>query len=151
MRNSNDGIGIDPAMKILPIAAACLMLASCQTAPAPPRTMSQSCLATDSRDWQAWVNAMPGPNARPRLIVTGKYTAPSGGYTYRWGDLRVMESYPVQVSVQLIPIPPSGYASDALVEHEVRGEWLASPPIGSLTVTCGDMVLGRVSPVETAQ
>ena len=137
-------------MKILPIAAASLLLAGCQTtSPAPP-TMSQSCLATDSRDWQAWVNAMPGPDARPKLIVTGKYTAPSGGYTYRWGGLRVMESYPVQVSVQLIPIPPSGYASDALVEHEVRGEWLASPPIGSLTVTCGDMVLGRVSPVETA-
>ena len=113
--------------------------------------MSQSCLVTQSRDWQAWVNAMPGPNAQPKLIVTGKYTSPSGGYTYRWGSLRVMESYPVQMSLQLIPIPPSGYASDALVEHEVRGEWPAAPPIGSVTITCGDTVLGRVSPVETAQ
>ena len=138
-------------MRTSPGIAAGLVLASCQTAPTPPPTMSQSCLATGSRDWQAWVNAMPGPKAQPKLIVTGKYTAPSGGYTYRWGGLRVMESYPVQVTVQLIPIPPSGYASDALVEHDVRGEWLASPPIGSLTVTCGDMVLGRVSPVETAQ
>ena len=137
-------------MKPWSIAAPALALTSCQTAPEPLPTMSQSCLATDSRNWQAWVDAMPGPNARPTLIVTGKFTAPSGGYTYRWGPPRVMESYPVQVSVQLMPIPPSGYASDALVDHEVRGEWPMTPPVGSLTVTCGDKVLGRVSPVETA-
>ena len=137
-------------MKQLLIAGPALVIASCQTAPTPA-TVSQSCLATESRDWQAWVNAMPGPNAQPRLIVTGKFTAPSGGYSYRWGAPKVMESYPVQVAVQLIPIPPSGYASDALVEHDVRGEWPMSPPVGSLTITCGDTVLGRVSPVETAQ
>lgn len=125
-------------------------LAGCQTVAPPPPALSPACPATESRDWQAWVNAMPGPGAQPRLIVTGKYTAPSGGYSYRWGPPRVMESYPVQVSVQLIPVPPAGYASDALVEHEVRGEWPMRPPVGSVTVTCGDRVLGRVSPVATA-
>jgi hypothetical protein len=93
---------------------------------------------------------MPGPNAQPKLIATGKVVMPSGGYTYRWGSLRVMESYPVQISVQLIPIPPAGPATLALETQEVRGEWLADPPIGSLTITCGDMVLGRVAPVATA-
>ena len=77
-------------------------------------------------------------------------TVLGGGYSYRWGSPRVMESYPVQVSVELIPVPPGGYASDALVEHEVRGEWPMRPPVGSVTITCGDHVLGWVSPVPTA-
>jgi hypothetical protein len=135
-------------MTKLLMSAAALALTSCQTTPGP---MSRSCLAVSSSDWQAWVNAMPGPNAQPKLITTGKVTVPTGGYTYRWGSLRVAESYPVQVFVQLILIPPNGPATQALETIDVRGEWLASPPIGSFTVTCGDMTLGRVSPVETAQ
>jgi hypothetical protein len=134
-------------MKPFAIAAAALGLASCETTPGPS---SRSCPAVSSSDWQAWVNAMPCPNARPRLIATGRVTMPTGGYRYRWGDLRVMESYPVQISVQLIPIPPSGPATQALESQEVRGEWPMSPPVGSLTITCGDKVLGRVAPVQTA-
>jgi hypothetical protein len=134
-------------MKMIAACSAALALASCQTTPSP---MSRSCLAVSSSDWQAWVNAMPGPNAQPKLIATGKVTMPTAGYTYRWGSLRIAESYPVQVSVQLIPVPPAGPAAQVLDTQEVRGEWLASPPIGSLTITCGDMTLGRVSPVETA-
>ena len=135
-------------MKRLSIVTALGALAACQTA--PPPAMSQLCPITDSRDWQAWVNAMPGPNAQPKLIATGKVTVPTGGYSFRWASPRVMESYPVQVSVELIPVPPGGPATQALVTHDVRGEWPMSPPIGSLTVTCGGRVIGRVSPVETA-
>ena len=147
MRNRAIRYGIDPAMKTLAIPAAALALVACQTTPGP---MSRSCLAVGSSDWQAWVNAMPGPNAQPKLIATGKVTMPTAGYSYRWGAPRIMESYPVQVSVQLIPVPPDGPATQALDTQEVRGEWPMSPPVGSLAITCGDMTLGRVSPVETA-
>jgi hypothetical protein len=147
MRNRRDRYGIDRSMKPFAIAAAALGLASCETTSSP---VSGICPAVSSSDWQAWVNAMPGPNARPRLIATGRVTMPTGGYRYRWGDLRVMESYPVQISVQLIPIPPSGPATQALESQEVRGEWPMSPPVGSLTITCGDKILGRVAPVQTA-
>ena len=128
-------------------SAAALAASSCQTAPLPG---PMACPVVSSSQWNAWVNAMPGPNAQPRLIATGKVTVPTGGYTFRWGGPRVMESYPVQVSVELIPVPPGGPATQALTTHDVRGEWPMSPPVGSLTVTCGDKVLGRVSPVETA-
>ena len=93
---------------------------------------------------------MPGPNARATLIVTGKVTVPTGGYRLEWRDMRVMESYPVQVAVDLDAIPPAGPATQALVTHDVRGEWPISPPIGALTVRCGDKVLARIAPVETA-
>ena len=125
-----------------------LTVTACQTASLPPPT---SCPVLRSSEWQAWVNAMPGPNARPELVATGKVVVPTGGYTFRWGSPRVMESYPVQVSVELIPVPPQGAASQALVTHDVRGEWPMAPPVGSFSVTCGGRVLGRVSPVATAQ
>ena len=134
--------------KLILIAATAIAGTSCQTAPGP---IARSCPVAGSSDWQAWVNAMPGPSARPKLIATGKVVAPTGGYSFRWGEPRVMESYPVQVSVELFPVPPAGPATQALVTHDVRGEWPMAPPVGSLTVTCGGQVLGSVSPVATAQ
>ena len=139
-------------MKLLLLAAA-LSLGSCAAVPAaaPQRPAgSMDCGITGSSGWAAWVNAMPGPNARPTLIVTGKATVPTGGYRFAWRDMRVMESYPVQVAVDLQAVPPAGPATQAVVTHDVRGQWPISPPVGSVTVRCGDTVLGRISPVETA-
>ena len=140
-------------MTRLILLASALSLASCAPLPAaPPQgpAGSMKCGIIGSSDWAAWVNAMPGPSARPTLIVTGKVTVPTGGYRFAWSDMRVMESYPVQVAVELAAIPPAGGATEALVTHDVRGEWPISPPVGSLTVRCGDMVLARIAPVETA-
>ena len=137
-----------------PLLLACLLsLASCAPVPAvPPQgpAGSMECAIIGSSGWAAWVNAMPGPNARPTLIVTGKVTVPTGGYRFAWRDMRVMESYPVQVVVELDAIPPAGPATQALVTHDVRGAWPITPPVGSVTVRCGDMVLARIAPVETA-
>ena len=93
---------------------------------------------------------MPGPGARPTLIVTGRATVPTGGWRFAWRDMRVMESHPVQVVVDLEAIPPSGGATQAVVTHDVRGEWPVSPPVGSVTVRCGGKTLAAISPVETA-
>lgn len=51
---------------------------------------------------------MPGPNARPTVIATGKVTVPTGGYRFAWRGMRVMESYPVQVVAELEAIPRPG-------------------------------------------
>ena len=133
--------------KLLLATAAVLVASGCQTTAGP---VPGTCPIVSSSDWQAWVNAMPGPASRPKLIATGKVVVPTGGYSFRWGDPRVMESYPVQVSVELIPVPPSGPASQALETHDVRGDWPMSPPVGSFAVICGDKNLARISPVETA-
>ena len=137
------------SLKILFPAA--LALASCQTAmPAAKPRPGLACAATGASEWTAWVNAMPGPGARHTLIATGKVTVPTGGYGFEWGDLRVMESHPVQVVVELQPIGPTGPATQAVTTHELRGEWPIDQPVGSFTLRCGDMVLARVAPVETA-
>ena len=140
-------------MKLLLLASA-FALGSCAAVPpgAPQDPAGPlECAIIGSSGWAAWVNAMPGPNARPTLIVTGKVTVPTGGYRFAWRDMRVMESYPVQVAIELDAIPPAGPATQAVVTHDVRGQWPIDPPVGALTVRCGDMVLVRIAPVETAQ
>lgn len=133
------------------VATVALALASCAAVPpADEPRPGFACGATGASDWTAWVNAMPGPGARPTLIATGKVTVPTGGNRFEWGDLRVMESYPVQIVAELRTIPSEGAATQATVTHDVRGEWPIDPPVGSFTLRCGDMVLAQVSPVETA-
>ena len=141
-------------------ALACgLSLASCTPMGSPHGTAPDkladdparlSCPIAASSDWAAWVNAMPGPDARPTLIVSGKVTVPTGGYRLAWVDMRVMESYPVQVGVDLQVIPPAGGATQAVVTHDVRGQWPISPPVGAVTVRCGGRLLASIAPVETA-
>lgn len=125
--------------------------------PSPPAQRGGSaarppsgCPVARSSDWTAWVNAMPGPGARPKLIVTGKITVPTGGYRTEWSDMRVAESHPVQIFADLRVIPPSGPATQVVTTHDVRGEWPVDPPVGSVTVRCAGEVLARISPVETA-
>lgn len=135
-------------MRLFLIAPAlATVLPACQSViPAP----AGSCPIVSSSDWNAWVNAMPGPNSQPSLIVTGKVTVATGGYQPRLELAQVAESYPVQVFVRLHPNPPAGPASQAFVTHEVRGQWPMQPPVGSVSIRCGDRIIARVSPVETA-
>ena len=139
--------------RLFTCSAAAILLAGCAAyappgGPYPPPP--QSCPIAGSSDWTAWINAMPGPGARPTLIVTGKVTVPTGGYRVEWADFRVAESYPVRVFGDLRVIPPSGGAIQAVVTHDVRGEWPMAQPVGSVTIRCGNRVLARISPVETA-
>jgi hypothetical protein len=154
--------------RVLYTTAAAFLLAGCirvpyeyevpasqppQTSP-PPQTQyppqKTGCPIAGSSDWAAWVNAMPGPGATPTLIITGKVTVPTGGYRFAWRDVRVMESYPVQVVAELDVFPPTQAATQAIVTHDVRGQWPISPPVGSVTVSCGGQTLAAISPVQTA-
>lgn len=129
-------------------AAAALALSSCAAVPAAPPPAG-SCPIASSSDWAAWVNAMPGPNARPTLIVTGTVTAPAD-WDFVWRDARVMESYPVQIAISLEPLIPQTGRTAPLAARQLRHEMAVSPPVGSVTVHCGGRVLARISPVETA-
>jgi hypothetical protein len=140
-------------VKLLILASA-LSLGSCAPVPAsPPQGPAggMECGIIGSSGWAAWVNAMPGPNARPTLIVIGKATVPTGGYRFAWRDMRVMESYPVQIAVDIQAVEPREVAgAPVVVTHDVRGEWPIDPPVGALSIRCGDRLLARISPVETA-
>lgn len=93
---------------------------------------------------------MPGPNDNPRLIVSGQVTVPTGGYRVSLRMGQVAESYPVQVTVYLDATRPTGMATQALVTHDVRGDWPSEERVGSVTVRCGSRALARIDNVGTA-
>lgn len=109
----------------------------------------EDCAIVDSRDWAAWVSAMPGPTA-PSLIVTGKVTVPTGGYRIALELGPVQEIHPPVQQVLVRAEPPAGAATQALVEHDVRGAFPALDEYGAVSVRCGARVLATVSPVERA-
>lgn len=118
--------------------------------PPEPDGPTSDCPIVKSSDWGAHVDAMPGPNDNPRLIVSGKVTVPTGGYKLALRMGQVAESYPVQVTVYLDATPPSGPATQALETREVRGSWRSEERVGSLTIRCGGRVLARLANIETA-
>ncbi len=118
-------------------------------APQPDRP-TPDCPVIRSTGWRAHVDAMPGPNDNPRLIVSGKVTVPTGGYRLSLRMGQVAESYPVQVTVYLDATPPSGMATQALVTHDVRGSWPSEERVGSVTVRCGTRALAHIGNIETA-
>jgi hypothetical protein len=115
-----------------------------------PFTLEPDCPILGSSDWVAFINAMPGPGARPKLIVTGKLRVPTGGYRASFSEMRVAESYPVQIFLDLEVTPPSGPATQAVTNLDVRGEWPMAPPVGSVAIRCGNRTLARIANVEIA-
>ena len=138
-------------MRLLLMVSAASALAACAAAPAPPPTvpLPPPCPVLSSSDWRAWVNAMPGPGSRPTLHVQGNVTLPSADWTARFVGSRVMESYPVQVVVEL-DAARDGMGIQVPVTREVRGNWPSEEKVGAVTVMCRGRTLARVSPVETA-
>jgi len=116
-----------------------------------------ACPVVESRDWSAFVNAMPGPGARPQLIVTGAVTLPTAGYSV---DLLPgptdRSARPVQ-TVELVAIPPDGPAATVLSEVDVRltipalsAQPGAPSPYLGVRVLCEGEELAFIAPVETA-
>ena len=122
------------------------------TAPYPPTSSYpqtapvEVCPIESSRNWRAWVTTEPGPPPRSILTVTGTVVAPTGGYRIEFvPELTVIKSFPVQMVAQLLPIPPQGPASQALVAHSVRWQWPLAGPVGTVAIRCGDKTLANIS------
>ena len=148
-----EGVAVDPESNVAEGGDPDQPVSSDDPQPAPPPEPHQptsDCPIVRSTGWQAHVNAMPGPNDNPRLIVSGQVTVPTGGYQLALRMGQVAESYPVQVTVYLDATPPAGPATQALETREVRGTWRSEERVGSVTIRCGTRVLARLSDIETA-
>lgn len=139
------------------IAAPLALFAAGCLAPDEPAPPPATCPVVESRDWAAFVNAMPGPDARPELIVSGNVTLPSAGYAT---ELRPgpadRSARPVQ-TVELVAAAPDGFAATVLSEQEVRlsmpavaGQPGASAPYRGVRILCEGAELAFIAPVETA-
>ena len=116
-----------------------------------PQPTPPDCPITASSGWTAWINAMPGPDSRPRLVVRGNVTTPTGGHQVAFDRyMQIRESYPAQAFVTLQVAPPETPASTAQSTHEVRWEWPLPQPVGSVLVRCGDKTLAEITRIQTA-
>lgn len=126
------------------------------TSPYPPQpgyppAPGADCPIAGSRDWTAFVNRMPGPDARPQLVVSGIVRTPTAGYRLAFDPhLILRESHPAHAVAVLRAFPPTGAAPPAIETHEVRWQWPLTQQIGSVEIVCGSQTLARISPVREA-
>lgn len=148
-------------------AAGSALLVACQTpaaetpAPAPSDAeapvivgdtpVAETCAIRESRDWEAWVNRMPGPDATPSIHVAGKVDVPTGGYSFDWEVGPMDRSMTPALKLKLIPMKPDGMATMAITTEDVHYTGpLAGTAYRSITVTCGDETLAEITEIPDA-
>ena len=130
------------------LAGACLML------PVVEEHVYSTCHAVRSSDWSAHVERIPDhhnrPIYKPTLIVTGRVTVPSDGYSVSLdlGPVQKLDAPVQQILVRTVP--PSEPAAQALTDVDVRGAFPALKRYGAVTIRCGDGTLAIIKPVPRA-
>jgi len=118
---------------------------------APEAAPAAECAVLDSRDWEAWIDRMPGPDASPTVHVIGKVDVRSGGYTFNWEVGPMDRSMTPALNLELIPVAPTEPATMAIATEEVH---YTGPVAGSsysrVTITCGGQTLGEITEITDA-
>ena len=144
-------------MRSLLLLAPTLLAACAAAAPPDPGEGASSgptadCIVSGSRDWQAWINAMPGPNDGPTLIVTGTVDTPTGGYQMVLDPtLRRNPADASQVVATIVGKGAGDIATQAVTAHQVRGDFpLGQQQVRSFAIRCGNTTLAEIAPLEKA-
>ena len=131
--------------KTMTVLAATAALGGCITVP-PPGPASACPSAT--RNWTAFVNAMPGPGARPALIVTGEVEIPRRGLAPALTVGPTDRKFPACQRFALRLVAQAGApAGWRPVRAEIRPS-LAD--YGEVIVGCEGRTIVRISPIEKA-
>lgn len=140
-------------------ALSLIALARCETiddgeAPPPPAAAAagSGCAVVESRQWSAWVNAMPGPGASATLHVVGEIVLPTPGFAATLNAGAADRSArPVQQMI-LDLAPPSGPAPQVLTPATVRYQGPAiSMQYRGIRVMCGGQMLTEITDVVVAR
>ena len=144
-------------MRSLLLLASTLLAACAAAAPSSDTAElgtapTADCIVSGSRDWQAWINAMPGPNDGPTLIVTGTVDTPTGGYQMVLAPQ--LERNPADSSQVMATVVGKGagdIATQAVTAHQVRGDFpLGQQQVRSVAIRCGSTILTEIAPLEKA-
>lgn len=134
--------------KLLSFLTAPILLATggCATTGAEEPIAPPVC-PTETRGWNAWVSALPGPGATPTLMIQGEVLLPAGAEaTLTAGPTDRM-------------MPPGQRAVLAVRGADRPGGWQqvrleiapALPAYSSVIVSCDGNMVATISPVETAR
>ncbi|HWH17466.1 MAG TPA: hypothetical protein VNT77_03885 [Allosphingosinicella sp.] len=114
----------------------------------PPAGDSGPCPVGNAGGWRAWVDLMPG--SEKKLWVAGNVTAPTGGWRLSLERGPVQEIDPPVQIIYVRAEPPSGGATQALVKHELHGNFPPLARYGAVTIRCGSETLADINRVEEA-
>jgi hypothetical protein len=110
-----------------------------------------SCLASQPKNVNMWINAMPGPGTGGRNPLRASFTVttPTPGYQFSLKVNRVMESFPEQVVLDLIVKRPEGMVIQVVTESQVNIKLDAFPGSegSSVQVNCGGKLFFKAEKV----
>lgn len=130
--------------------AASFALSACATYPEEEGTMA-ACPHV-SRDWQAWISAMPGPDAKRTLHITGSVDMPTPGYSVKLVGGPADRMQPPGLRFQLEATPPDGMATQVITPTEVNySEETPYPQIREIMISCGERPVAVITEVPVAQ
>ncbi len=109
------------------------------------------CPVIGSRDWTAWVDAEPGPDA-PTLHIRGTVDLPTPGYDYAWRVGIADRAYPPGQHMHLDFTAPDGVVAQVVTPVEVAYEGEATyKEYRMIRVKCGREKLTEITDVPVAQ
>ena len=145
-------------MRLLPsltaLAASTLSLSACTPYDAPPTSppSADECPAYESRDWQAWINVMPGPNAKPTLHIQGEVDMPTPGWSVELIGGPADRMNPPGLRFRLEAEKPHGMVTQVITPTQVRyAETTPYSQIRQIIITCGDEALVTLTDVPIVQ
>ncbi|MBB3032651.1 hypothetical protein [Alteriqipengyuania lutimaris] len=145
-------------MRTLPhltaLAAGTLSLSACAAYDAPPTSTppADECPVYESRDWQAWIDTMPGPGAKPTLHITGEVDMPTPGWSVELIGGPADRMNPPGLRFRLEAEKPDGMTMQVITPTEVRyAETTPYSAIRQIVITCGDEALATITDVPVVQ
>lgn len=152
------------------VAASSLLLAACDDptpVPAVPPTvpaeaqddltvspeaapMEETCDILDSRDWEAWLDVMPGVDPAPTIHVVGKVDVRTSGYTFEWREGPLDRSAMPALRLNLIPVKPDDMALQAIMTEEVHYSAPATVTYSRVLVACGGETIAEIDEITEA-
>jgi hypothetical protein len=134
------------------------VLAGCATAPKAESGAGQApvfefseCPVIASREWNAYINAMPGPGAKPSLNISGVVDLPTPGFKVELIAGPADRMMPPGQRFSLVATPPEGMVAQVVTPTPVR--YSAPATYGtyrSITIGCGGKVLAEIENIRTA-
>lgn len=141
------------AVSTAAIVASSIALSACapyadEPGTAPP---ASDCPVYESRDWQAWINAMPGPNSNPTLHIRGEVDMPTPGWSVELVEGPADRMQPPGLRFRLETERPGGITTQVITPTEVRyAEPTPYSQIREIIIICGDRTLVTIEDVPTA-
>ena len=108
------------------------------------------CPVIESRDWQAWVDVQPGPDA-PTLHIRGTVDLPTPGYEYSWRKGIADRALPPGQNMHLDFTAPDGVVTQVVTSMEVAYQGEADfKAYRLIRIICGDDRMTEIRDVPVA-